>query len=113
MRWIFDSAEGSAEMRHLLGGKGANFAEMTRVLGAGLVPPRVVRQLDVPDGVGREALPQVAAQVALGDVHVVQVPVDLQELRPDRLNDLDRWGRAVQAVPPCDRHGCSSAPGSA
>ncbi|MFI5121332.1 MAG: PEP/pyruvate-binding domain-containing protein, partial [Vicinamibacteria bacterium] len=38
MKWVFDSTEGSAEMRDLLGGKGANFAEMTRVLGPGLVP---------------------------------------------------------------------------
>ena len=33
-----DFADGSREMRDLLGGKGANVAEMTRVLGAGRVP---------------------------------------------------------------------------
>src|SRR5689334_1458311 len=38
-RWVYDFAEGSREMRELLGGKGANVAEMTRVLGAHLVPP--------------------------------------------------------------------------
>ena len=37
-RWIYDFAEGSREMRDLLGGKGANVAEMTRVLGPELVP---------------------------------------------------------------------------
>src|SRR3954453_3407620 len=37
-KWIYDFAEGSREMRNLLGGKGANVAEMTRVLGADLVP---------------------------------------------------------------------------
>jgi pyruvate,orthophosphate dikinase len=37
-QWVYDSAEGSAEMRELLGGKGANLAEMTRVLGPGRVP---------------------------------------------------------------------------
>jgi pyruvate,orthophosphate dikinase len=37
-KWIYDFAEGSREMRDLLGGKGANVAEMTRVLGAELVP---------------------------------------------------------------------------
>src|SRR3954462_14932334 len=37
-RWIYDFSEGSREMRELLGGKGANIAEMTRVLGAELVP---------------------------------------------------------------------------
>src|SRR5215211_4397794 len=35
---IFDFSEGSREMRDLLGGKGANLAEMTRLLGADRVP---------------------------------------------------------------------------
>ncbi|MBS1887899.1 MAG: pyruvate, phosphate dikinase [Actinobacteria bacterium] len=38
MKWIYDFAEGSREMRDLLGGKGANVAEMTRILGRGRVP---------------------------------------------------------------------------
>src|SRR4051794_2844017 len=37
-RYVYDFADGSREMRVLLGGKGANLAEMTRVLGADLVP---------------------------------------------------------------------------
>ena len=37
-KWVYDFSEGSREMRELLGGKGANVAEMTRVLGQGLVP---------------------------------------------------------------------------
>jgi pyruvate,orthophosphate dikinase len=37
-RYVYDFAEGSREMRELLGGKGANIAEMTRVLGPDLVP---------------------------------------------------------------------------
>ncbi len=37
--WILDFAEGSREMKELLGGKGANVAEMTRVLGPASVPP--------------------------------------------------------------------------
>ena len=37
-KWIYDFAEGSREMRDLLGGKGANVAEMTRVLGPDLIP---------------------------------------------------------------------------
>src|SRR3954451_20007615 len=32
-KWVYDFAEGSKEMRNLLGGKGANVAEMTRILG--------------------------------------------------------------------------------
>jgi len=38
-KWVYDFSEGSREMRELLGGKGANVAEMTRVLGAERVPP--------------------------------------------------------------------------
>jgi pyruvate,orthophosphate dikinase len=35
---VYDFADGSREMRALLGGKGSGIAEMTRVLGADLVP---------------------------------------------------------------------------
>jgi len=38
MPWVYDFAQGSREMRDLLGGKGANVAEMTRILGAERVP---------------------------------------------------------------------------
>jgi pyruvate,orthophosphate dikinase len=38
-KWVYDFAEGSKDMRELLGGKGANVAEMTRVLGPDRVPP--------------------------------------------------------------------------
>src|SRR5437868_3028158 len=38
-KWVYDFSEGSREMRELLGGKGAGVAEMTRVLGADMVPP--------------------------------------------------------------------------
>jgi pyruvate,orthophosphate dikinase len=37
-RWTYDFDEGSRDMRDLLGGKGAGIAEMTRVLGAEVVP---------------------------------------------------------------------------
>src|SRR5919201_4318896 len=37
-RWVYEFSEGSRDMRDLLGGKGANVAEMTRVLGAERVP---------------------------------------------------------------------------
>ncbi len=37
-KWVYDFAEGSRDMRALLGGKGANIAEMTRVLGRDRVP---------------------------------------------------------------------------
>ena len=38
-QFVYGFAEGSREMRDLLGGKGANLAEMTRVLGPERVPP--------------------------------------------------------------------------
>jgi len=38
MKWVYEFSEGSREERELLGGKGANVAEMTRVLGADRVP---------------------------------------------------------------------------
>jgi pyruvate, orthophosphate dikinase len=38
MKWVYEFSEGSRERRDLLGGKGANIAEMTRVLGAERVP---------------------------------------------------------------------------
>ena len=37
-KWVYDFDEGSKDMRELLGGKGANVAEMTRVLGPERVP---------------------------------------------------------------------------
>jgi pyruvate, orthophosphate dikinase len=37
-KWVYDFSEGSRDMRDLLGGKGANVAEMTRVLGEDVVP---------------------------------------------------------------------------
>jgi len=38
VKYVYEFAEGSREMRDLLGGKGANLAEMTRVLGPERVP---------------------------------------------------------------------------
>ncbi len=38
-KWVYEFSEGSRAMRDLLGGKGANVAEMTRVLGKDGVPP--------------------------------------------------------------------------
>ena len=37
-KWVYEFSEGSRDMRELLGGKGANVAEMTRILGAERVP---------------------------------------------------------------------------
>src|SRR3954452_1165439 len=37
-KYVYDFSEGSRDMRELLGGKGANVAEMTRILGPDRVP---------------------------------------------------------------------------
>src|SRR2546423_14622868 len=37
-KFVYDFSEGSRDMRELLGGKGANVAEMTRILGQERVP---------------------------------------------------------------------------
>ena len=37
-KWVYEFSEGSRDMRELLGGKGANVAEMTRILGPDRVP---------------------------------------------------------------------------
>ena len=37
-KWVYLFSEGDAGMRNLLGGKGANLAEMTRIIGADVVP---------------------------------------------------------------------------
>jgi pyruvate, orthophosphate dikinase len=37
-KWVYEFSEGSRDMRDLLGGKGANVAEMTRILGPERVP---------------------------------------------------------------------------
>ena len=37
-KWVYDFSEGSREMRDLLGGKGANIAEMKRIGGPVRVP---------------------------------------------------------------------------
>ncbi len=63
-QWVYDFAEGSREMRDLLGGKGANVAEMTRVLGIERVPQgftitteacvAFMRSGDDPPGLGEQ-----------------------------------------------------------
>src|SRR5689334_14072399 len=64
-KWVYDFSEGSRDMRELLGGKGANVAEMTRVLGADRVPAgftitteacvEYMRSGHEPDGLAEQA----------------------------------------------------------
>ena len=69
-RYVYDFADGSREMRVLLGGKGANLAEMTRVLGPELVPAgftitteacvAFMRAGDEPDGLAEQVADGIA-----------------------------------------------------
>jgi pyruvate, orthophosphate dikinase len=70
-KWVYEFSEGSKEMRDLLGGKGANVAEMTRILGPDRVPAgftitteacvAYMRDGDVPEGLDEQVDAALAA----------------------------------------------------
>ena len=62
---VYDFSEGSREMRDLLGGKGANVAEMTRILGAELRPRRASRSR--PRRASRTCAPDASRPTGLDD----------------------------------------------
>ncbi len=110
MRWVYDFAEGSREMRDLLGGKGANVAEMTRILGADRVPGgftitteacvAYMRDGGFPDGMAgqvRAALDRLeaAAGKTLGDADdplLVSVRSGARESMPGMLDTVLNLG---------------------
>src|SRR4051794_40355907 len=74
-RYVYDFDEGSREMRAVLGGKGANLAEMSRVLGPGVVPAGfTITTTACVDFMraGREEPPGLADQVADGIARLEQ-----------------------------------------
>jgi pyruvate,orthophosphate dikinase len=115
-KWVYDFAEGSKEMRDLLGGKGANVAEMTRVLGEELVPPgftittaacvEYMRAGREPDGLSE----QVAAALARverragkrfgdpGDPLLVSVRSGAPESMPGMLDTILNLGLTDSSV---------------
>src|SRR5947199_8067371 len=116
-QWVYDFAEGSKEMRDLLGGKGANIAEMTRVLGAERVPAgftittaaSVAYMNDggcLPDGLHEQvadALERLEAQVGkrLGDPDdplLVSVRSGARESMPGMLDTILNLGPADRSV---------------
>src|SRR5579862_4379480 len=84
-RWVYDFADGSKDMRELLGGKGANVAEMTRVLGLDRVPGGFTITTEACVEYmrsGRQEPDGMAEQVA-------QALARLEELAGKRLGDRD------------------------
>src|ERR671938_1277284 len=115
-QWVYDFAEGSRDMRDLLGGKGANVAEMTRVLGAERVPAgftitteacvAYMRDGGFPDGLEDqvvEALEQLEEQAGkkLGDPDdplLVSVRSGARESMPGMLDTVLNLGLNDESV---------------
>ena len=116
MKWVYDFSEGSREMRDLLGGKGANVAEMTRVLGEEAVPSgftitteacvEYMRRGDEPDGLQdqvREALGRLEARTGrrFGDERdplLVSVRSGARESMPGMLDTILNLGLTDRSV---------------
>ena len=114
---VYDFAEGSRDMVELLGGKGANVAEMTRVLGAERVPAGFTITTEAcvaymeadrsfPDGMeaqAAEALERLEEQAAksLGDADdplLVSVRSGARESMPGMLDTVLNLGLNDQSV---------------
>src|SRR3954465_3142962 len=115
-KWVYEFSEGSREMRDLLGGKGANVAEMTRVLGAERVPAgftitteacvAYMRDEGFPDGLEEQvadALKQLEerAEKKLGDADdplLVSVRSGARESMPGMLDTVLNLGLNDESV---------------
>jgi len=108
---VYDFEEGSREMRELLGGKGANVAEMTRVLGAERVPAGFTLTTEACIAYMRgEGLPDFAAALARleekagrslgepGDPLVVSVRSGARESMPGMLDTVLNLGLNDESV---------------
>ena len=113
---VYDFAEGSRDMRDLLGGKGANVAEMTRVLGADRVPAgftitteacvAYMREDEFPDGLSdqvAEALERLEEQAGkklgdAGDPLLVSVRSGARESMPGMLDTVLNLGLNDESV---------------
>jgi pyruvate,orthophosphate dikinase len=110
-KYVYEFAEGSREMRDLLGGKGANVAEMTRILGADRVPAGFTITTEAcvaymaagqtrPDGLGDQvsrALARLEDHLGkrLGDPHdplLVSVRSGARESMPGMLDTVLNLG---------------------
>jgi pyruvate, orthophosphate dikinase len=115
-QWVYDFTEGSRDMRELLGGKGANVAEMTRILGAERVPAgftitteacvAYMRERSWPDGLREQvdaALERLEEQAGkkLGDAHdplLVSVRSGARESMPGMLDTVLNLGLNDESV---------------
>jgi pyruvate,orthophosphate dikinase len=116
-RWVVPFADGGREMRELLGGKGANVAEMTRVLGPGKVPPGFTITTEAcvaymragrrePDGLAEQVTAALAALEAqagkrLGDPDdplLVSVRSGARESMPGMMDTILNLGLNDRAV---------------
>jgi pyruvate,orthophosphate dikinase len=115
-RWVVDFADGSRDMRELLGGKGANVAEMTRILGPDRVPAgftitteacvAYMRDGEFPDGLReqvREALDRLEEHSGktLGDDEdplLVSVRSGARESMPGMLDTVLNLGLNDRSV---------------
>jgi pyruvate,orthophosphate dikinase len=115
-KWVYKFSEGSRDMRELLGGKGANVAEMTRVLGTERVPAgftitteacvAYMREDGFPDGLDEqvaEALGQLEEQAGkkLGDPEdplLVSVRSGARESMPGMLDTVLNLGLNDESV---------------
>src|SRR3954467_1330913 len=115
-KWVYEFSEGSRGMRDLLGGKGANVAEMTRVLGAERVPAgftitteacvAYMRDEGFPDGLEEQvadALEQLEEQAGkkLGDADdplLVSVRSGARESMPGMLDTVLNLGLNDESV---------------
>jgi pyruvate,orthophosphate dikinase len=116
MRWVYDFSEGSRDMRDLLGGKGANVAEMTRILGSERVPAgftitteacvATMDQGHFPDGMTdevRAALDRLEATAGktlgdAGDPLLVSVRSGARESMPGMLDTVLNLGLNDESV---------------
>jgi pyruvate, orthophosphate dikinase len=116
-KWVYDFAEGSRDMRELLGGKGANVAEMTRVLGPDRVPAGFTITTEAcveymradrhePDGMAEEvaeALTRLEEQAGKtlgdrGDPLLVSVRSGARESMPGMLDTVLNLGLNDESV---------------
>src|SRR6185312_5081977 len=115
-KWVYEFSEGSRDMRELLGGKGANVAEMTRVLGPDRVPAgftitteacvAYMREDGFPDGLDdqvADALEKLEEQAGkeLGDADdplLVSVRSGARESMPGMLDTVLNLGLNDESV---------------